>query len=119
MNKELANCGGKASASSRSGSPPHKKQRLSESAVTSPSLIKLPKNISNQHVVQYAVFCQKRRPSVKNEHPEYDNRQVEDCLRSQWSRLDDETRSRFIPMGSDLTSISQMMASVDPPRGQS
>lgn len=105
--------------SSETGSPPRKKQKLSDpSREESPSHIKLPKNISNQCIVQFTVFCQKRRESVKNEHPDYDDSQVEDCLQEQWSKLDDETRSRFIPMGSDFTYLSQMMASVGMPKGQ-
>lgn len=105
--------------SPETGSPPRKKQKLSDPPrEESPSHIKLPKNISNQCIVQFTVFCQKRRESVKNEHPDYDDSQVEDCLQEQWSKLDDETRSRFIPMGSDFTYLSQMMASVGMPKGQ-
>lgn len=112
-----------AAASNRSADsespPPRKKQRLTEPVTESPSShIKLPKNISNQHVIQYTVFCQKRRDSVKSKHPDYDDGQVEGCLQEQWSKLDDETRSRFIPMGSDFTYLSQMMATVGMPKGQ-
>lgn len=106
------------SVDSESPPPPRKKQRLTEPAAESPSHIKLPKNISNQHVIQYTVFCQKRRDSVKSKHPDYDDEQVESCLQEQWSKLDDETRSRFIPMGSDFTYLSQMMATVGMPKGQ-
>lgn len=71
--------------------------------------IKLPKNASNQQIAQFTVFCQKRRNSVQNEFPEATEEHIESILVDQWNRLDDDTKRRFIPMGSDVTNLSQIM----------
>jgi len=43
------------------------------------------------------------------ENPGYTDAEVDADLRGQWSLLDEETRSRFIPMGSDMTHVSRQM----------
>jgi PWWP domain len=73
------------------------------------SHIKLPKNVSNQQIAQFTVFCQKRRSSVQLENPCASDEMIESLLHDQWNRLDDETKARFIPMGSDVTHLSQMI----------
>jgi len=64
---------------------------------------------TTQGIIQFAVFCLKRRDSVALEYPELSEKEIEYRLRDQWSSLDDDTRSRFIPMGSDMTHVSRMM----------
>jgi len=76
-----------------------------------PPHIKLPKNVSNQQIAQFTVFCQKRRISIHNENPGASEEQIDLILQDLWNRLDNETKVRFIPMGSDVTHLSQIMSS--------
>ena len=104
-------------------SPPARKKSRSVEPVGSDaseeSHLKFPKNVSNQVIAQFTVFCQKRRESVKMENPEFSDTEIESRLWEQWNELDDETKSRFIPMGSDFTHLSQMMLNVGVPQGLS
>lgn len=75
--------------------------------------IKLPRNADNQQGVQFTVFCQKRRQSTQTENPQADDSEIENLLLDQWNQLDEQTRRRFIPMGSDVTHFSQLMTTAD------
>jgi hypothetical protein len=55
------------------------------------------------------VFCQKRRESVRRDNPGLSDAKVEKCLQSQWNDLDEEQRAKFIPMGPDVTSVSDLL----------
>ena len=83
------------------------------------SHIVLPKNVSNQHQAQFTVFCRKKRDGIAQENPSWSTTDIDAHLWQQWSQLDDETRSRFIPMGSDFTYLSRMMQNVDVGGGES
>lgn len=86
---------------------------------TDSSHIVLPKNVSNQHQAQFTVFCRKKRDAIAQENPSWSTTDIDAHLWQQWSQLDDETRSRFIPMGSDFTYLSRMMQNVDVGGGES
>ena len=85
----------------------------------SPSHIHLPEGLANQSVTQYTVFCQKRRDIIRREHPGYTQQQIFQILAKQWSELDEEQRSKFIPMGSDVKNLSQIMSPVLSDSGES
>jgi len=70
--------------------------------------IKLPKSVSNQQNAQFAVFCQKRRLSLRSENPEMTDENVDSVLMDEWRRLDAKTRARYIPMGSDVIHLSDV-----------
>lgn len=112
-----------------SDGPPKKRHKMEESpstvalnkdsaAATSPPASASTWNVTNKFIVQFTVFCQKRRDSVKREHPEFDDRLIDSCLQLQWAELDDETRSRFIPMGQDFAHLSQMVKETSFPEGR-
>jgi len=73
--------------------------------------IKLPKSISNQHNAQFAVFCQKRRISLRSENPQMSDEEIDSALKDQWRHLDAKTRARYIPMGSDVIHLSDVIMS--------
>ena len=73
--------------------------------------IKLPKSVSNQRNAQFAVFCQKRRISLRAENPEMTSEDMDSALVDEWRHLDAKTRSRYIPMGSDVIHLSDVMVS--------
>ena len=72
---------------------------------------KLPKSVPNQRNAQLAVFCQKRRISLRSENPQMSDEQIESVLMDEWRRLDAKTRARYIPMGSDVIHLSDVMVS--------
>ena len=71
----------------------------------------LPKSMSDQRNAQFAVFCQKRRLSLRGENPSMSDVEIESVLADQWRRLDAKTRARYIPMGSDVIRLSDVMVS--------
>jgi len=73
--------------------------------------IKLPKSISNQRNAQFAVFCQKRRVSLRSENPQMSDEEIDSVLMNQWRHLDAKTRARYIPMGSDVIHLSDVIVS--------
>jgi len=73
--------------------------------------IKLPKSVSNQQNAQYAVFCQKRRISLRSENPRMSDEEIDSVLADQWRHLDAKTRARYIPMGSDVIHLSDVIVS--------
>jgi len=79
----------------------------------------LPEGLANQSVTQYTVFCQKRRDIVRREHPGYTQQQIFNILAKQWAELDEEQRSKFIPMGSDVKNLSLIMSPVLSDSGES
>ncbi len=83
--------------------PPKKRRKRSQTAGSGAN------KLANQGLTQFMVFCQKRRDSIRKEHPEYSDSQVEESLRAQWDKLDPEQRSKFIPMGSDVKNLSEMI----------
>ncbi len=62
-----------------------------------------------ESVAQFMVFCQKRRESIRKDTPELDDEQVEAKLKEQWGQLDEEQKSKFIPMGVDVQHISELI----------
>jgi len=76
--------------------------------------IQLPKSISNRQNAQFAVFCQKRRISLRSENPGITDEDVDSLLVDEWRRLDTKTRARYIPMGSDVIHLSDVSVVVSP-----
>jgi len=74
----------------------------------------LPKSVPNQKNAQFAVFCQKRRMSLRSENPEMSNEDIDLVLVDEWKHLDAKTRARYIPMGSDVIHLSDVMVSPTP-----
>lgn len=73
--------------------------------------LKLPKSISNQQNAQFAVFCQKRRISLRTENPLMSDEEIDSVLTDEWRQLDAKTRARYIPMGSDVIHLSNVIVS--------
>ena len=71
--------------------------------------IKLPKSVSNRQNAQFAVFCQKRRISLRSENPQMSDEEIDSVLVDQWRHLDAKTRARYIPMGSDVIHLSDVI----------
>jgi len=107
---EDTNCVGK-----HQHSPKGRKGRMgerSEIALSSKTEhIKLPKSVSNQQNAQFAVFCQKRRLSLRSENPQMSDEEIDSVITDQWRRLDAKTRARYIPMGSDVIHLSDVIVS--------
>jgi len=81
----------------------------------------LPKSVPDQKNAQFAVFCQKRRMSLRSENPKMSDEEIDSVLTEEWRHLDAKTRSRYIPMGSDVIHLSDVMVSPTPktvPDGQ-
>ncbi|KAK2154206.1 hypothetical protein NP493_2211g00002 [Ridgeia piscesae] len=90
-------------ASPLPASPPRKRMRHLRPQRSSP------RKLADQFATQFAVFRQKRRDSVREENPADSDEQVEKRLQELWEGLSDEDRAKFIPMGSDVTNITEMM----------
>jgi len=69
------------------------------------------KSVPNQKNAQFAVFCQKRRISLRSENPQISDEEIDSVLMEEWRHLDAKTRSRYIPMGSDVIHLSAVMVS--------
>ena len=87
--------------------PPPKRRKTSSTHRASSDVGSSP--LANKSVAQYMVFCQKRQDSIRLDNPDFSKEQVEAALKELWSQLDEEQRSKFIPMGSDVQHISEMM----------
>lgn len=98
-----ASVDGIAVASPLLSSPPRKRMRHLRGQRSSP------RKLADQFATQFAVFCQKRRDSVREENPTDTDEQVEKRLQELWDGLNDDERAKFIPMGSDVTNITEMM----------
>jgi len=98
----------------RKHSPKGKKAKTN--VLSSPKMdhITLPKSIANQQNAQFAVFCQKRRISLRSENPEMGDEEIELTLMDQWKHLDAKTRARYIPMGSDVIHLCDVIVSSPP-----
>ena len=92
---------GKGQESSNGITPPAKRRRKSPDVGASP--------LANKSVAQYMVFCQKRGEVIRKENPEMTEEAVEAKLKEQWGQLDEEQKSKFIPMGLDVQRISEMI----------
>jgi len=86
-------------------------ERMEVSPLPKTDFIKLPKSVSNQHSAQFAVFCKKRRISLQSENPQMSDEDIELALIDQWRHLDAKTRARYIPMGSDVIHLSDVIVS--------
>ena len=82
-----------------SDEPPKKRRRQSKDA----------SSLVSQSEAQFAVFCQKRHASVLGEHPDFTEVEMHECLTAQWKELSAEDQEKFIPMGSDVTHLSEVM----------
>ena len=96
-------------------SPKGRKARTGEKTEVVPlsktEHITLPKSVSNRQNTQFAVFCQKRRLSLRSENPQMSNDAIDLALKDEWRHLDAKTRARYIPMGSDVIHLSDVMVS--------
>ncbi len=84
--------------------PPKKRRKKSDS-----SKVLGANKLANQALTQFMVFCLKRREAILTENPDYNEDKVERQLRDQWDKLDNDQRSKFIPMGSDVQKLSDML----------
>ena len=89
---------------SDSETPTVKKRRKSSQKVTA---LGSPKGVveNDKLFAQYLVFCQKRKVQVQADHPEFSEKMVEEHLNKLWEDLDEEQRSKFIPMGADVKNL--------------
>jgi len=90
-------------------SPKGKRVKSGERLEASP----LPKTdfIPNQQSAQFAVFCKKRRISLQSENPQMSDEDIDLALMGEWRHLDAKTRARYIPMGSDVIHLSDVIIS--------
>ena len=96
--------------------PPKKKRKRSKSSSNvplSPSGAASPSRMASQGITQFLVFCQKKHEGIKKENPGIINEDVGKKLREMWDSLDEEQRSRFIPMGTDVNDLDKMYAYLD------
>lgn len=96
--------------------PPKKRRKRSKSSSSvplSPSGTSSPSRMASQGITQFLVFCQKKHEGIKNENPGILNEDIGIKLREMWDSLDDEQRSRFIPMGTDVNDLDKMYAYLD------
>lgn len=70
--------------------------------------------IPSQNEAQFVVFCRKRRMSVKGEHPEYTEKEIKGVLEEQWKQLSEEDQQKFIPMGSDVSKLGDVIGKGKP-----
>ena len=89
-------------------SPPKKKQKRTTSLSQSPTS-KDSEKLANQPLTQFMVYCSKKKDAVRREHPTYTDAQIEKVLQGQWDALNEEQKSKFIPMGQDVKDVSQML----------
>jgi len=86
-------------------------ERTEAAALPHTDHIKLPRSVSDRQNAQFAVFCQKRRLSLRAENPEMTDEEIDSTLTDQWRQLDSKTKARYIPMGSDVIHLSDVMVS--------
>ena len=65
--------------------------------------------MANPSMTQFAVYCLKRKDSVKAEHPDFKDEDVENCLRERWGQMEEDERTKFIPMGPDMENLHKLM----------
>jgi len=85
--------------------------RLDIAGLSKADHMKLPKSVPNQKNAQFAVFCQKRRISLRLDNPKISDEEISSMLTDEWRHLDSKTRARYIPMGSDVIHLSDVMVS--------